>query len=74
MLQRDKDRALVELQMNLQSFDTRKQNLRIRGQRLEDEIEKISNKIEENVADSRLGMLEVQLEVSFGVFTCDVQY
>ncbi|KAF8423781.1 P-loop containing nucleoside triphosphate hydrolase protein [Tirmania nivea] len=52
----------LDNQRSLRFFEGRKKQLRIQKQRLEDRIEKIANDIEENVADSRLGILETQLE------------
>jgi len=62
-LKREKDQTIATLGNGLRSFEERKRQLRIQRQRLDDRIEKISNDIEENVADSRLGILETQLEV-----------
>lgn len=62
-LKREKDQIAAELGNSLRSFEGRKKQHRIQRQRLEDRIEKIANDIEENVADSRLGTYETQLEV-----------
>lgn len=62
-LKREKDQIAAELGNSMRSFENRKKQLRIQRQRLEDRIEKIANDIEENVADSRLGAYETQLEV-----------
>ena len=62
-VKREKDQIVSELDRSLRSFESRKRHLRIEKQRLDDQIEKLVNQLEENVADSRLGTYETQLEV-----------